>query len=179
MTTPYLGEIKLFAGNFAILGYAFCQGQLLSIAQNNALYALIGTTYGGDGQTTFGLPDLQSRTPLHQGQGAGMTNRVIGEAGGAESVTLLTANMPGHTHQTIALTGDATLMVPTNALPARPSAATTEFLYLDPISAGNTNVSPSPQAIGNAGGNQPHNNIMPVLALNYLIAVQGIFPSPN
>jgi microcystin-dependent protein len=179
MATPYIGEIKLFAGNFEIRGWAFCNGQLLSIADYDALYALIGTTYGGDGVNTFGLPNLQSRIALHQGQGPGLTNRVIGEASGAESVTLLPANLPAHTHQAIATTVPGTASAPANALPATPALASTEFLYLSGGASGTTDAPPAPASVSSAGGNQPHDNIMPILALNYLIALEGIFPSQN
>jgi microcystin-dependent protein len=179
MATPYLGEIKLFGGNFQIRGWAYCNGQLLSIAQNNALFALLGTTYGGDGVTTFGLPNLQSRIALHQGQGPNLTNRTIGEASGSESVTLIPAQLPSHTHQAIATTVAGTATAPANALPATPSLAVTEFLYLSGAASGTTDAPPAPTSVLSAGGNQPHDNIMPILALNYLIALEGVFPSQN
>jgi len=179
MATPFLGEIKLFAGNFEIFGWAYCNGQLLSIAQNSALFALLGTTYGGDGVNTFALPNLQSRVALHQGQGSGLTNRVIGEASGVESVTLLSSQLPAHTHQAIATTVAATASAPANALPARPSSATTQFLYLSGAATPTTDTPPAASSVSSAGGNQPHNNIMPILALNYLIALEGVFPSQN
>lgn len=179
MATPYLGEIKLFAGSFQIFGWAFCNGQLLPIAQNDALYALLGTTYGGDGVNTFALPNLQSRVALHQGQGPGLTNRTIGEASGVETVTLTSSQLPSHTHQTIATTVAGTAMAPANALPAKPSLATTEFLYLSGAATGTTDAPPAPSSVSAAGGNQPHDNIQPVLALNYLIALEGVFPSQN
>lgn len=179
MATPYIGEIKLFGGNFQIRGWAFCNGQLLPIAQNDALYALLGTTYGGDGQTTFALPNLQSRVAIHQGQGSGLTNRVIGEASGSENVTLLQTQLPSHTHQAIATTVAGTASAPANALPATPSLATTEFLYLSGSATGTTDTPPAPSSVSSAGGNQPHSNIQPILALNYLIALEGVFPSQN
>lgn len=179
MATPFLGEIKLFAGNFQIRGWAYCNGQLLSIADNDALYALLGTTYGGDGVNTFGLPNLQSRVALHQGQGSGLTNRTIGEASGSESVTLTTGQLPSHTHQAIATTVAGTASAPANALPATPSLATTEFLYLSGAAGSTTDAPPAPSSVSSAGGNQPHDNIMPILALNYLIALEGVFPSQN
>jgi microcystin-dependent protein len=179
MAQPYLGEIKLFGGNFQIRGWAYCNGQLLSIAQNDALYALLGTTYGGDGVTTFGLPNLQSRVALHQGTGPGLTTRVIGEANGVESVTITTATLPQHTHQAIATTVQGTATVPANALPATPALATTEFLYLSPAATPTTDTPPAPSSVSASGGNQPHNNIQPILALNYLIALEGVFPSQN
>jgi microcystin-dependent protein len=179
MATPYLGEIKLFGGNFQIRGWAYCDGRLLPISQNDALYALLGTTYGGDGVTTFGLPNLQSRVALHQGQGPGLTNRVIGEMSGVETVTLTTAQLPSHTHTAIATTVAGTASAPANALPAKPSLANTEFLYLSGSASPTTDAPPAPQSVSAAGGNQPHDNIQPILALNYLIALEGVFPSQN
>lgn len=178
MTTPFLGSIMLFAGNFNPVGYLRCNGQLISIGDNSALFALIGTTYGGDGVTTFGLPDLRSRIPLHQGTGPGLSSRVIGEAAGTESVTLTAANLPAHTHQVIATTVNGTTSSPANALPAAP-ALDVSFLYLNPAATGTTTVAPAPSAISSVGGSQPHTNIMPSLALTYVIAVEGIFPSRN
>lgn len=182
MSTPYVGEIRLFAGNFAIRGWLLCQGQLVSIAQNQVLFSLLGTTYGGDGQTTFALPDLRSRVPLHQGTGIGQTNRVLGEIGGTETVVLTQNQLPSHTHQLIALTGNATLMTPANALPATPSTAEGELLYLSgtaPNPPAITDAPPNPASVSATGGNGPHNNLMPLLAMNYLIASEGIFPSQN
>ena len=152
---------------------------LVSIAQNSALYALLGTTYGGDGVNTFALPDLQGRVAIHQGTGLGLSPRVIGEKSGTESVTLLQSQLPSHTHQAIATTVDGTATTPTNALPARPSGATTEFLYLANAATPTTDAPPNPASISNSGGSQPHNNLMPLLALNYIIALEGIFPSQN
>jgi microcystin-dependent protein len=179
MVTPYIGEIKLFAGTFAIQGWALCNGQLLSIAQNSTLFQVIGTTYGGDGVNTFGLPNLQGRVALHQGTGQGLTPRVMGQVSGTEGVTLSAANLPSHTHTVNALTGDATAMTPTNGLPARPSAATEGFLYLSSSATPTTDAPPAAAAISNNGGNLPHDNLMPLLALTYIIALEGIFPSQN
>ena len=179
MAQPFLGEIKLFAGNFQIRSWAYCNGQLLSIAQNDALYTLLGTTYGGDGVNTFALPNLQSRIALHQGTGGGLTTRVLGEASGVENATVSSAQLPSHTHQVIALTGAATATSPSNTLPAAPSNATGELLYVTGSSTGNTDSPPNATAVSSAGGNVPHNNIMPVLALNYLIALEGVFPQQN
>jgi microcystin-dependent protein len=179
MASPFLGEIKLFAGNFQILGWASCNGQLMSIAQNDALYTLLGTTYGGDGVTTFGLPNLQSRVALHQGQGAGLSNHVMGETGGTEGVTLIASQLPSHTHQTIASPGDATAKLPANALPARPADATVGYLYLSGSATGTIDAPPAPTSVTPSGGNAAHNNIMPVLALNYLISLEGVYPPQN
>ena len=178
MTTPYLGSIMLFAGNFVPLGYLACDGSLQPISNNEALYTLLGTTYGGDGQTTFGLPDLRGRVMIHQGQGAGLSNRVLGQLGGSESVTLTTANLPAHSHSVIATTVDGTTSSPANALPAAPALASA-FLYLNPAATGTTDAAPAPSAISTAGGSQPHTNIMPTLALTYVIASEGIYPTQN
>lgn len=185
MTAPFIGEIRMFGGNFAPRGFAFCNGQITPISQNDALYALIGTTYGGDGVTTFALPNLQGRIPLHQGQGPGLTNRVIGELSGTETVTLISNQMPQHIHQPVANNVDPTNDAPAaGTMPCRPKQAVggnSAQLYTDP--------SKTPVAgdmkpmltgiIGNAGGNQPHNNMMPFLAISFIIAMQGIFPSQN
>lgn len=181
MGIPYIGEIRLFAGNFAPNGYAFCHGQSLSIAQNTALFALIGTTYGGNGQTTFNLPDLRSRVPLHQGQGPGLSNYTIGEASGVEQVTLTTAQMPAHSHvlNATTATGSVTMPGPTVMLATPVEAGVNTSLYVVP---GTSTVNQAPmaaQSIGVAGGSQPHDNMMPFQVLNYIIATQGIFPSRN
>lgn len=178
MAQPFLGEIKLFAGNFQIRGWAYCNGQLLSIAQNDALYTLLGTTYGGDGVNTFALPNLQSRVAIHQGTGGGLTTRVLGESSGVENAALTTTNLPAHTHQVIATTVDGTSSSPANALPAAP-ALPSAFLYLNGAATGTTDAAPAPTAITSAGNSVPHNNIMPVLALNYIIALEGVYPSQN
>lgn len=177
MAQPYLGEIKLFAGNFQIRGWAYCNGQLLSIANNDALYTLLGTTYGGDGVNTFALPNLQSRIALHQGTGGGLNTRVLGEASGVENVTVSPNQLPSHTHQVIATTVEGTTSSPANALPATP-ALPSAFLYLNGAATG-TDAPPNAGSISSTGGNQPHNNIMPVLALNYLIALEGVYPTQN
>jgi microcystin-dependent protein len=171
--TPFIGTVMLFAGNFAPLGWQFCQGQLMSIANDQALFALIGTTYGGDGQTTFALPDLRSRVPIHQGQGPGLSNYIIGQAGGTETVTLTPNQMPSHTHTVQVSSNTASTGVPSNALTLGVAAA-------DMYIAEAANVSMHPQSISiSIGGSQPHDNIQPYLALNYVIATEGIFPSRN
>lgn len=170
---PFIGEIKLFAGNFQIIGHAFCNGQLMSIAQNTALFALIGTTYGGDGQTTFGLPDLRGRIPIHQGTGPGLTTRVIGEVAGSETVTITVNQLPLHTHLMNCNTATGNSADPTNNFWAAQPALTQ--YEAAPTAASNL----KPNAISNAGGSQPHTNQQPYLAINYLIATEGIFPSRN
>jgi len=173
MQDPWLGEIALVAFNFAPQGWALCNGQLLSIAQNTALFSLIGTIYGGDGTTTFALPNLQSRVPLHFGQGSGLSPYTIGATDGVESVTLQTTQIPAHTHsftpQATTATGGASS--PAGALWAE--SGTGDTIY----QAGNSNAQMAPQTLGNTGGGQSHENRQPFLALNYVIALQGIFPS--
>jgi microcystin-dependent protein len=164
---PFLGQILLFAGNFAPSGWALCNGQLLSIQQNTALFSILGTTYGGNGQTNFALPDLRGRAPIHMGQGPGLSNYPEGEVGGVESVTLIASQMPAHTHAQPATAADEGTNRPNAAVPARGGvyAATSDGSALAPTSA--------------AGGSQPHENRPPFLVMNYCIALQGIFPSRN
>src|SRR5262249_51194043 len=156
----------IFAGNFAPRGHAFCNGQLLPISQNTALFSLVGTTYGGDGKSTFALPDLRGRTPMHPGQGPGLSSRILGEKEGTESETLLPTQMPGHTHA-LRGTTTATTAIPGNALLGQPSAAT--------YGPATNPVPMAPQAIGSIGGGQPHDNRQPYLPLTFIIALQGIF----
>jgi microcystin-dependent protein len=174
MSNPFIGEIRMFGGNFAPANWAFCNGQLMSIAQNDALYALIGTTYGGDGVNTFGLPDLQGRIPLHQGTSGGNT-AVIGERAGVENVTLTTNQLPIHNHP-VSAAGGANSDSPANNLLA--STATGSELYAQAGSAGLNQA--APQEIPPSGGsNFPHDNMMPFLAVSFIICLFGIFPSRN
>jgi microcystin-dependent protein len=170
MAEPYIGSLLLFAGNFAIRGYAVCNGQLLAISQNTALFSILGTTYGGNGQTTFGLPDLRGRAPIHQGSGPGLPNYVLGEVGGSPSVTLISSQMPQHSHG-VAAASSATTKNPNNAVPAFTAAGSSYGT--------NADLAMAPGMLGIAGGSQPHENMPPYLALNWLIAVEGIFPSRN
>jgi len=176
MAEPFLGEIRMFGGNFAPAGWAFCNGQLLSIAQNSALFSLLGTTYGGNGQTTFALPNLQGRFPMHWGQGAGLSPRMIGQMGGSESVTLLASQMPAHTHVASAVTQDGNTDVPTGAVWAKGVDGSG-----NPVSNFASGVNPtttmSPAAIGQTGGGQPAPLVNPFLCVSFIIALQGIFPS--
>lgn len=179
MSTPYVGEIRVFAGNFAPYGYAFCAGQLVSIAQQSTLYALLGTTYGGDGITTFGLPDLRGRTPMGQGQGPGLTNRVLGEKAGTETVTLITQQMPAHQHTLMATTANGTTNLPSNNFLAANPNNEGKF-YIDTTTApGEVSATLPADSITSTGGSQPHDNMMPFLTVNYIIALEGIFPSQN
>lgn len=157
----------MFAGNFAPLGWAFCMGQLMPISQNNALFALIGTTYGGDGQNTFALPDLRSRLPMHQGNGF-----VMGQMAGEESVTLTPNQIPLHSHAAQANNSAGTQTAPAGNL----WAASADHPY-GPIAGINTSMAPA--SLGSAGGSQPHDNMHPFLAVNFIIALSGIFPSQN
>ena len=167
MSNPFVGEIRLFAGTFAPLGWAFCDGQLLSIAQNEVLFNLIGTTYGGDGQNTFALPDLRGRVPVHQGNGY-----VVGQSGGAETVTLTAAQMPPHQHAMHASTNAAsTAHGPSEVLG---SSAAMRF-----YGTGTPNMAMDPNALTAVGGNQPHENMPPFVAINYIVSMFGIFPSQN
>lgn len=178
MTNNYLGEIRPFAGNFAPLNWHFCDGSLLAISENDALYAVIGTTYGGDGITTFALPDLQGRVAVHQGTGTGLSPRVLGQKAGEEQVTLLSNNLPQHSHTLNATNTAATNQaVAGNLLPAQPTA-TNAKLYTTQ-GATPTIDSLSQRAVGATGGGQPHENRMPSLAISYIIALQGIFPTQN
>jgi microcystin-dependent protein len=173
MSQPYLGEIRMVGFNFAPTGWALCNGAILSIAQNTALFALLGTTYGGDGQTTFALPDLRGRIPIHQGQGSGLTNRTIGESGGQETVALTLQQMPGHTHALLASPSPGTTTSPIgNTWASSPSLAA----YADPAA---TNTAMSAQSLDLAGGGQSHENMAPFVAVNFVIALAGIFPSQN
>ncbi len=167
---PYLGTILMFGFNFAPSGWALCHGQNLSIEENTALFTLIGTTYGGDGQTTFALPNLQGRMPMHFGQGPGLSQRGIGEQGGTETVTLLSSQMPAHTHSPSASSAPGTSDAPSGAYPARPASSIPTYGPTPDVAMG---------AGGVAGGNQPHDNMPPYLVLNFCIALEGIFPPLN
>ena len=183
MTQPYLGEIRMFGGNFAPRQWMLCQGQLLSISQYSALFSLIGTTYGGDGTSTFALPNLQSRVAMGQGNGAGLTSRVIGQTGGQETVTLTVNQIPGHMH---ALSGTTTVAAAGGQTPGSgvtlgtPSASGGNLYVVDDGSTPPpTAESLPPASCSQAGNSMPHDNIMPVLCVNYIIAMNGIFPSRN
>jgi microcystin-dependent protein len=179
MSEPFLGMIAIYGFNFAPRGWAMCNGQILPIAQNTALFSLLGTTYGGNGQTTFALPNLQSRVPIHFGQGPGLSSYDLGQAAGTETVTLTGNQIPAHTHQVACVAGAGTASKVANNLPANfsidPPPASVS-LYSNAAASGfmaPTMIPPS------GGGNQPHENIQPYLALNFCIALEGIFPSRN
>lgn len=165
MAQPYVGEIRMFAGNFAPVGWMFCEGQMLPISENDTLFNLIGTTYGGDGESTFGLPDLRGRLPLHMGNGY-----TLGESGGVEEVTLTPSTTPQHTHQMLAMT-KASVKLPEGALlGGNPDSSILNF-GLDGLAPG------SPTLVTPAGGGQAHSNFQPYLCLNFIISLFGIYPS--
>lgn len=171
MGSPYVGEIRMFAGNFAPAGWAFCDGSILSIAENETLFNLIGTTYGGDGQTTFALPDLRGRLPMHMGNGAGLTPRVIGEMGGVESVTLTAQQMPIHSHAPRAVSGSGNQATPQNGVWA--GSASSRYSTSAPNLAMNASL------VNLCGSNQPHENRMPYLSISFIISLFGVYPTPS
>ena len=167
MAQPYVGEIRMFAGNFAPAGWMFCEGQLLPISENETLFNLIGTTYGGDGQSTFGLPDLRGRVPIHMGNGF-----TLAETGGVETVTLTTQQIPSHGHAMLGSTDPANSPNPGASVVAR-SPQVNAFVNVAP------SVPMSSSFLGPAGGNQPHQNFQPYLCVDFIISLFGIFPSPT
>ena len=167
---PFIGEIRIFAGTFAPQGWAFCDGQLLAIAQNTALFSLLGTNYGGDGRTTFGLPDLRGRVPMHAGSGPGLTPRYLGQKGGQEQVTLNESQIPAHTHQAKASSEAPDTNSPENAVSAQKVRT---HLY----NTGPSDVNMGTTAISSTGGSQAHDNMQPYQCLNYIICLQGLYPS--
>jgi microcystin-dependent protein len=167
MAQPYVGEIRMFAGNFAPAGWMFCEGQLLPISENETLFQLIGTTYGGDGQSTFALPDLRGRLPLHQGNGF-----ILAETGGAESITLTVNQLPAHTHTPLASLTPGTQANPGGNVPA--NSPSVQIYLEDPPSS-----SMHAGAVVPAGGSQPHDNFQPYLCVDFIISLFGIFPSPT
>lgn len=170
MSEPFVAEIRIFAGNFAPKSWAMCNGQILPISQNTALFSLLGTYYGGDGKSTFALPDLQSRVPIGAGQGPGLTDRFLGEEGGSNAVALLTSEIPSHTHTLQGANAPLKRRNPTNAL-------------LTSVSGANVYAATAPdtlmasEAVGITGSSLPHNNMQPYLTLNFIIALQGIYPA--
>lgn len=174
MAQPFVGEIRMFAGNFPPVGWMFCDGQLMPISENEVLFQLIGTTYGGDGQETFALPNLQSRLPIHMGTSTTGTTYQIGEAAGVESVTLTTSQIPAHNHPLLVSTDPGTGTNPAGAAAGA----------LSPVSVYKANVTPpnvamNASSITPAGGSQPHDNMQPFLCINFIISLFGLYPSPN
>jgi len=171
MSEPLIGEIKMFASNFAPRGWAFCDGQLLPVSQNNALFSLIGTLYGGDGRTTFGLPDLRGRVPMHAGDGPGLSGRKLGQRGGQENVTLTEAQMPSHTHTTTTKASSSARGIQSN---------TPKNAYWGPGSyttSSNVNMAADAVVTSNTGGGVPVSNVQPYTVINFIICLEGIFPS--
>jgi microcystin-dependent protein len=171
MADPFVAEIRIFPFNFAPKGWAWCDGQLLPLSQNTALFSLLGTTYGGNGKSNFALPDMQGNAPMHPGQGPGLSLHDLGETGGSETVTLLESEMPAHAHFMRGSTDDADLPAPT---PTRSLGRTNPFLYQNTVNANLVNL--ADVAIAPAGGDQPHNNMQPYLTFYFCIALQGVFP---
>jgi microcystin-dependent protein len=165
MAQPYVGEIRMLAGNFAPAGWMFCEGQLLPISEYETLFNLIGTTYGGDGQSTFALPDLRGRVPIHFGNGF-----TLAETGGVETVTLTVSQIPAHSHPLLASSSPGTSNTPVNNLTAESASINT---YIQDV----TNSNMSPSAVSSVGGSQPHNNFQPYLCVDFIISLFGIFPS--
>jgi microcystin-dependent protein len=168
MAQPYVGEIRIFAGNFAPAGWMFCDGQLLPISENETLFQLIGTTYGGDGESTFALPDLRSRIPIHQGSGF-----ILAETGGAEEITLTVNQIPAHTHPFVGSTNVSQDTSPSGKVVGQASGGILNYIQDVP------DTDMSPNAVTTVGGSQPHTNLQPYLCVNYIISLFGIFPSPT
>jgi len=171
MSEPFIAEIRIFAGNFAPRNWAFCDGQLLAVSQNDALFSLLGTIYGGDGRTTFGLPDMRGRIPIHAGSGPGLSNRRLGAKGGPEEVTLTVNQLPSHNHGPLKASGDpANSVDPVGKVPGAPGSTD---LYADYLSAANM----SNSAVVAVGSSQDHSNLMPFVCIHFIIALSGIYPS--
>jgi microcystin-dependent protein len=169
MAQPYVGEIRMFAGNFAPAGWMFCEGQMLPIAENEVLFQLIGTTYGGDGESTFGLPDLRGRLPIHQGGGF-----VLGQTGGAETITLTVNQVAAHTHPFLGTLDQGSQNPPNNMLVAQ-SPTQNAFPYGTDMPPGSLN----PNSVGPVGGSQPHSNLQPFLCVDFIISLFGLYPQPS
>jgi microcystin-dependent protein len=167
MAQPYVGEIRMFAGNFAPVGWMFCEGQLLPISENETLFQLIGTTYGGDGQSDFALPDMRGRIPIHQGNGF-----ILAETGGAEEITLTVNQIPAHSHPLLGSTANGSQPGPSGNLLATSTV-------ISPYAIESADYAMAPQAIGPLGGSQPHTNFQPYLCVDFIISLFGIFPSPT
>lgn len=174
MSEPFVAEIRMFGGNFAPRGWALCDGQLLAVSQNDALFSLIGTIYGGDGETTFGLPDLRGRLAVHAGSGPGLSPRQLGAKGGSENVTITSNEMPSHTHPVRASSQGGTSTSPVGNYPAS-VPLTARYQNVDAGSAGSVSM----ETTDSVGGNRSHTNLAPALCVNYIIALFGIYPSRN
>jgi microcystin-dependent protein len=173
VSNPFVAEVRIVGFNFPPTGWAYCNGQLLPISQNTALFSLVGTFYGGDGKTTFALPNMQGNVAISSGQGPGLSDRFLGEESGTSAVTLLQSEIPAHNHQVACNIALATVGTgATNSTFARASGG-------NPYKAGTPNIALDPATLGISGGSLPHNNMMPYLTLNYIIALQGVFPARN
>jgi len=182
MSNPFIGEIVMFGGNFAPRSWAFCDGQLLPISQNQALFSILGTTYGGDGRTTFGLPDLRSRVPIGEGTGPGLTPRTLGAKGGAENVILSTNQIPAHNHVATSTANAVTPAGNSNDAAGNfwaDDAGVSSGTYHTGPATGTMNSDAVQTEIQNEGGGQSHTNVQPFLGMNFIIAIQGVFPSRN
>lgn len=173
MSEPFVGEIRMFAGNFAPRGWAFCDGQLLAVSQNDALFSLLGTIYGGDGRTTFGLPDLRGRIPIHAGHGPGLSERRLGSKGGAEKVTLTVNQLPSHSHPLQATSALASTRDPVATSPPKGFARAQFDAYTPQFVPQGM----SAKSVTNVGGSRSHTNLMPFLCIHFIIALVGIYPS--
>jgi len=171
MADPFVAEIRIFPFNFAPKGWAWCDGQLLPLSQNTALFSLLGTTYGGDGKSNFALPDLQGRAPMYPGQGPGLSLHDLGETGGSETVTLLESEIPSHSHSLIAQNTPANVAAPSSAVTLARSSGGFAYQATNP-----TAVAMSDQKVAPGGGDQPHNSMMPYLTFYFNIALQGVYP---
>jgi len=175
MAQPYVGEIRMFAGNFAPAGWMLCDGQLLPISEYDTLFIVLGTTYGGDGQETFALPDLRGRLPIHMGTASSGTTYQIGESGGVETVTLTTQQIPIHTHAHLCSSGGGT----TSSDPANSVASTTDLSQYSTAGSDGTQMGTPAMSSDATGGSQPHENLAPFLCVNFIISLFGLFPSPT
>lgn len=175
MSEPFVGEIRMFAGNFAPRGWAFCDGQLLAVSQNDALFSLLGTIYGGDGRTTFGLPDMRGRIPIHAGSGPGLSPRRLGAKAGAENVTLTVNQLPSHTHALQGTNDFAQESVPTGRVYGRTTAV--DLYSTEDDGLANMNTSPTQGVISAVGGSRSHSNLQAFLCIHFIIALVGIYPS--
>jgi microcystin-dependent protein len=181
MGQPFIGEIRMFGGSFAPAGWMFCDGQSMPISENDALFTLIGTTYGGDGQETFNLPDLQGRLPIHAGTGSGLQTYQLGEKGGVESVTLTTQQIPIHNHNVVASATPADANIPTNntILASMGPAGIAQVPTYVPFAAGVNQITLNNATLTPTGGSQPHDNFQPTLCLSFIISLFGVFPQQN
>lgn len=178
MSEPFIGEIRIFGGNYAPKDWAFCDGQIMKITDNTTLYAVIGTTYGGDGRVTFALPDLRAKAPMHPGRGYGLTTRILGQRGGTNNISLTKDQIPAHSHTMKAESASGTTVQPQNNSLAKPGGRGTTNVYHTTLNPGNS-VFLAEKALQTTGANQPHDNMQPCLVLNFIISLEGLFPSRN